>query len=168
MHFFGTSNQTAGRPSNRVVPVARECGVDGVATEVALRIDYLDALLVHRQASAILLMGSSERHYTASKLYPALLARRPILAVYHRESSVTEILQRATRPPSVRLVTYDDSEGASERVEAIYTELSTLLETPVYDPGTVDLTVLDDFSGKALAGRLASIFDKVTANGTAT
>ena len=47
------------------------------------------------QASAILLLGSSERHYTASKLYPALLAKRPILALFHEASSVVSILRAA-------------------------------------------------------------------------
>ena len=47
------------------------------------RLDYLDALSVLTHASGILLLGSSERHYTASKLYPALLARRPLLALFH-------------------------------------------------------------------------------------
>ncbi len=56
------------------------------------------------------MLGSSEAHYTASKLYPALLAGRPILAIHHAESSVVEILRRAAPPPMARLITYTDAE----------------------------------------------------------
>ena len=59
-----------------------------MVTETPDRLDYLDALAVLTHASGILLLGSSEPHYTASKLYPALLARRPVLAVFHEKSSV--------------------------------------------------------------------------------
>ena len=62
----------------------------------------MDALTVQTRASAILMMGSSERHYTASKLYPALLARRPLLAVYHEESTVVDVLRRVGTAPTVR------------------------------------------------------------------
>ena len=64
-------------------------------------------MLTH--ASAILLLGSMERHYTASKLYPALLARRPILALFHEASSVVSILRDAGSEPTVRVVAYGRS-----------------------------------------------------------
>ena len=60
------------------------------------------------------MLGSSEAHYTASKLYPALLAGKPILAIQHSESSVVEILRRTARPPMARLITYTDTERAEK------------------------------------------------------
>lgn len=161
LHFLGTSNQTSPEASQRVLPIAREVGVDDCVREVASRIDYLDALTVQTQATALLMMGSSERHYTASKLYPGLLARRPILAVYHEASSVVDILRRATRPPSARLITYGDRDRANSRVEVIYHELAALVEHPVYDPADVVPTVLEACSASALAGKLAAVFEQV-------
>jgi len=145
----------------RVLPVARELGVADCVTELAPRIDYLDALTVQTQSSAILMLGSSERHYTASKLYPGLLARRPILALYHEESSVVEILRRAAKSPSVRVVTYGDAKRAEHRVEAIYQELAALVAAPVYDSVDVTMNEVNEFSAEALAGKLADVFDRV-------
>src|SRR5207237_6040103 len=71
LHFYGTSNQSSSE-LYRVRPVAEECGVADAVTELPGRLDYLDALSVLTHASGILLLGSSERHYTASKVYPAL------------------------------------------------------------------------------------------------
>ena len=82
LHFIGTSNRTSAeeRPVQRI---AASLGVEGIVAEHPARIDYLDSLRVLSSATAILLLGSTEPHYTASKLFPALLARRPILAAFH-------------------------------------------------------------------------------------
>src|SRR5205823_1594277 len=50
LHFFGTSNQTAGNPVPRVLPLACERGVADAVSEVPVRIGYLDALRVLRDA----------------------------------------------------------------------------------------------------------------------
>ena len=161
LHFFGTSNQTRPEVPPRVLPVARELGVDDRVSEVARRIDYLDALTVQTQATAILMLGSSERHYTASKLYPALLAGRPILAVYHEASSVVEILRRVARPPAARVVTYADAARAEVVAETVYTELAGLVEDPVYDTTAVSAAALEVVSARTLAGELAGVLDRV-------
>jgi hypothetical protein len=159
--FFGTSNQTGAGAPRRAVAVAREMGVDDGVSEVAPRLDYLDALAVLQGASAILLLGSSEPHYTASRLYPALLARRPLLAVYHEASSASEILRRAGHPPSIRLVTFGERRPPASRVEAICAALAALVERPAYDADAVEPGVLEDVSAERLAGRLAALLDRV-------
>jgi hypothetical protein len=161
LHFFGTSNQMRADAPSRVVPVARELGVGDRVSEVAPRIDYLEALTVQIQASAILMLGSSERHYTASKLYPGLLAERPILAVFHEASSVVGILRRVARPPAARLVTYTDTDRAESRAEAIYQEMIALGEEPSHDGGAIDAHEMEALSARVLAGQLASLLEQV-------
>jgi hypothetical protein len=160
-HFFGTSNQTATNAPARVLPVARDLGVANIVSEVPYRVDYLDALTLQTQASAILMMGSSERHYTASKLYPGLLARRPILAAYHEASTAVDVLGRAARPPTVRLVTYGDTVRAEARVPELARELEALVENPIWDESSVNIDAVKEFSAQALAGLLAQVFDRV-------
>ena len=163
LHFVGTSNQTSADAPARVGPIAREMGVADMVTEIAPRVDYLDALRAHLDADAVLLMGSSERHYTASKLYPALLSGRPIVAAFHEASSVVEILRRAGRPPAVRLVTYGDAERAESRSGAIADALSDLAADPAGGAGGIDPAVLDECSAEAMARRLAGVLDGVIA-----
>jgi glycosyltransferase involved in cell wall biosynthesis len=163
VQFIGTSNQTQGALEERVVPEARRMGVEDVVREEPGRIDYLDALNVLARSSAILLMGSSERHYTASKLYPALLAEKPILAIFHEESSVVSILRRAARPPAARIVTYDDQNPPEARVEAILDALRTVVEGPVFEPASVDRAAVDEFSARSMARRLGALLDRISA-----
>jgi hypothetical protein len=142
-----------------VLPVAAEYGLADVVTEVAPRLDYFDALRVLRDSTAVLLMGSRERHYTPSKVFPALVAQRPVVAIMHEASSASDLLRRAGRAPSVRLITYDD-QTAHARVEAIAAELSALIANPRYAAEAVDERVLEPTSACALAGGLASVLDQ--------
>jgi glycosyltransferase involved in cell wall biosynthesis len=162
LHFFGTSNQSVSTVE-RVLPIARECGVADAVTETPGRLDYLDALAVLVDASAIVLLGSSERHYTASKLFPALLAKRPIVALFHEASSVVSILRAAASEPTVRVLTYGDGEAGDDRVSEVACHLRALAAGSEYDANDVRLERVADVSAQQLAHQLAAIFDRVAA-----
>lgn len=160
IHFFGTSNQTGGDQVERVVPVARDLGVEDSVREYPVRIPYLDALTVQVQASAVLLMGSTEHHYTASKLYPALLSGRPVVAVYHQQSSVASIMQRVTSPPAAQVITYDDVSRAEDHSAPIAESLESLVNGAPWPDKSWNTAELSQFSAQSLARELAGIFDK--------
>ncbi len=162
LHFFGTSNQTARGVVERVMPAARAAGVDDRVDEHPARLDYLDALSVLDAAGAVLLLGSTERHYTASKLYPALLARRPLLALFHEESSVTSILRRFADERSVHVVGYDDRRGPSSTVDAVQWSLAELVASGGRQRVELNLERVADVSARAIAGRLAGVLDRVS------
>jgi len=162
LHFFGTSNQSKS-DTDRVLPLAREHGVADVVSEVPGRLDYLDALSVLTRASGILLLGSSEPHYTASKLYPALLARRPLFALFHEASSVVSILRTAASEPTVRVLTYGDTPRFEAGVSDVACHLRALAATCTYDSNDVSLDRVADVSARNLARQLAAVFDRVAA-----
>ncbi len=157
LHFFGTSNQRTAEAPARALPVAAEFGLLDVVTEHAPRLDYFDALGVLRDSTAVLLIGSSERHYTPSKVFPALVAEKPVLAVMHEASNASDLLKRLGRAPSIRLVTYDDA-NAGARVDAIAAELAALVEMPRYSADAVNGSMLEPTSACVLARRLAGVF----------
>jgi len=162
LHFFGTSNQSSA-DRLRVMPVAVECGVEAVVSEEPARLDYLDALSILARSDAILLLGSSETHYTASKLGPALLSKRPLLALYNESSSVVSILAAAARQPSVRVVTYGREILTESRVAEVAGHLEGLARGQAYQPADVDLKQAVVFSAEHLSRRLAALFDRVAA-----
>ena len=158
-YFFGTSNQTSSS-EYRVVPHARDCGVGDLVHEEPARLDYLDALAALRQASALLVMGSSESHYTASKIFPALLADRPTLAVYHQASTVVDIFNAAAPPPAGRLVTYGDGRPVEQVVDRVAEALMSIVDT-AGQPVRMRREALAPWSASTLARRLAAICDRV-------
>ncbi len=64
----------------------------------------LEALNVLIQSDGLLVLGSDEPHYTASRIFPMLLTQRPLLGLYHTASSVCSI---ATVAAGVVVITHD-------------------------------------------------------------
>ena len=158
--FVGTSNQPNAAAAEVAMPLAREAGIADLVRETPGRVPYLDALNLLRHADLNLMIGSDEPHYTASKLYPVLLAGRPVLGVFHEASSVCEI---AAAVGGVALVRYSTAQPVETRVEAIAATLRGLMRDPA-GAGQADLTRLEPFLGPAIAGQFAAVFDRVVAH----
>ena len=157
LHFFGTTydpNVTEGL----VLPVAREMGLAEQVSEHPARVPYLDALNILVSADVILGLGSSQRHYTASKIFPNILARRPMLAIYHEDSTVCDIVREAH---AGELVTYSDEEPAERHVAEIATALRRVVTPGSYSPDRVRWDHFEEYSARNMTRRLASIFDDV-------
>ncbi len=92
-HFVGTSNQPDGREAYAVRDRARAAGIGDLVVETPQRVSYLEALSILGGARGILLIGSDEPHYTASKIYPGILSGRPLLGLFHRASSAAQVLR---------------------------------------------------------------------------
>jgi hypothetical protein len=96
VHFVGTglfeNDATRGK---RVTPFINKHGLAGIVTEMPSRIPYLDVLNHLSKASAILVIGSTEPHYSPSKIYQAVMARRPVFALLHEESTAVSVLRNS-------------------------------------------------------------------------
>ena len=93
VHFVGTSNQPNGYRDHQVTAYAEAAGVQNLIDETPQRVSYLQALQILAKSDGILLFGSDERHYTASKIYPALLSGSPAIGIFHAQSSSFAILK---------------------------------------------------------------------------
>lgn len=154
--FLGSSNQPGGeRPV--VKPMAEQAGLAGRVVELPGRVSYLDALRTLRRADVVMMFGSSDTHYTASKLYPVLLAARPVVGIFHEESSVCEI---ADRVGGVRLIRF----GESRPVEATISDIARALVETIREPASVgraDVRQLEPFLGAAIGRRFGELFEEV-------
>jgi hypothetical protein len=161
-HFIGMSMQSAGTAPGVVRILARSAGVDDVVDEHPLRIDYLDALTVLSQAGAVLLLGGTERHYTASRVYPALLTGKPLVAVYHEASTVCDVIRRHGPAAATHLVTFGDTDGPTATRAAVARALASVLGgAPNWLDGS-SLPDLGPWSASALAGRMATFLSVAT------
>lgn len=92
MHFIGTSYAPKGKGMPTILPVATELGIASHVTEHTDRIGYYESLKNMHHADGLIIIGSNQAAYTASKLYPYILAKKPLLLVMHPESSVVKII----------------------------------------------------------------------------
>jgi len=95
LNFVGTSNQPNGGGTHLVSPLARAAKVDDLIREVPQRVPFLEALHILANSDGLMLIGSDEPHYTASKIYPALMSGTPFLSMFHHASSAHHILSEA-------------------------------------------------------------------------
>jgi hypothetical protein len=161
-HFLGTSMLSVGTPAPLVLPLAEHADVRDCVEEHPLRIGYLEALTVLSQAGALLLLGGTERHYTASRIYPALLSGAPLVAVYREESTVCKVLLQQGPKATTHLVTFGASEGPQSVRERVAEALAALAAEP---PSRRSNSAPDigDWSASALAGRMAGCLNLASA-----
>jgi hypothetical protein len=155
LHFVGT-NYLTGRPC--VSPIAHEQGVEDMVEERPQRVPYLDALQLLSDAHALLVIGSAEPHYTASKIFPYILARKPLLTVFHRDSSVIGIVE-STQAGSV--ITFSAEHPLQEKTDEVGLRLRELAALgPGYEPRT-RWPAFEAYTTRAMTARLAEVFDRV-------
>jgi Glycosyl transferase 4-like domain len=93
-HFIGTDY--APRPLGRewAMPVAREENVESYVDEMCYRVPYYDALYYLTHADALIAVGSNDPTYSASKIFPYVLAHRPLLVIFHELSPVLDMARQ--------------------------------------------------------------------------
>ncbi|HEY7171841.1 MAG TPA: glycosyltransferase [Vicinamibacterales bacterium] len=155
--FYGTSNLTWGHGREAVMPIARELGVDDVVSERPERISYVSALAALRASRIVLMFGSTERAYNASKLYPAILSGRPVLALCHAESLMRTTMEETGAGMSV---TFNDAQELGRLDDRIADAIVTLAAR---EQTAVDTQSIERYSARRSTEILAGILDQVTA-----
>lgn len=154
-HFIGTSYDPRAE-RGLVAPTAAELGVADVVTEHVRRVPYLDALNVLTRADGLLGIGGTDVHYTASKIFPCILARRPMLALYHAASTVCDVARRAD---GIRLVTFDDRIAPEQRVPRIAEALRAIVSDRA-TPAAVAIEELAPFTAASISRDIFAVFDR--------
>ena len=156
MHFVGTTYSTNGSDPFRVKAVARTCGVEDFVSEHPTRVPYLDSLQVMLDADVLCLLGSAEPHYSASKVFPYLLAQRPLLAIFHEDSNVVSTLRNVSGNV---VLTFNAEKGPLEHRDEIFERLKTLIESPRQERPRLNWEALEPYSTNMMAKQLAHALD---------
>jgi len=132
LHFIGTSYAGAGRGDKSIEPLAADYGLESIVQESPDRIPYSAALKCLLDADGLIVPGSDDPGYTASKIYPYLLAGRPMLAVFHRESSVTKIMNTVGGGTLVNFDEKTTNEQLAEKIlESAFNKNGDLVKVPL-------------------------------------
>jgi hypothetical protein len=157
LNFVGTSNQPDGVGGSRVRPYAEAAGIADLVREHPRRVPYLEALSILANSAGLLLIGSDEPHYTASKIYPALLSGRPYVSLFHQDSSAHRILQAAG---GGRAVAFASRSELNAMTPIIMESLRTLALTPEV-LGTARHAAIEPYTARGVAWQFAEILRAV-------
>jgi len=154
-YFLGTGRTPDDPEGYGVRPMAREYGVSDLVFEHPDRISYLDALNHLQSADGSLIVGSTEAHYSPSKIYEAVLAETSVLALLHQESEVTRII-RETNTGSV--VSFSDDKLPEPSVIASFIE--EFVTNNDYHPDRVRWEFFEQYSAREATRTLATALDE--------
>ena len=146
--FFGTGYYFGPGISE----IARQHGIDDIVVEQRERAGFLQIQHYLRSADRVLVIGSSEPHYTASKTFQCILSGKPILAMLHKDSTACQFLMASKA--ATFTVSYDPADSSQKLFEAVTSVLSNCAEPLV--EWLPDRTKLNAFSSRESAGILAA------------
>lgn len=114
--FLGTSYQRGGVSELDPVGLARQI-CPGIQVEAwPGRLPMLDALRCLQRAERLLFFGSDDPAYNPSRLFPYLMARKPLLAILHQQSPAFALLSGRQVPGLAGFRAEEDSGAIGKRV----------------------------------------------------
>lgn len=145
--FVGTAYE-ARDGATPIAALAARCGVGDLVREHRARVGVLEAYRLLDAAEAIVVPGSDDPAYVASRLAPGLLTGRPLLAAFHADSPAHRL---AAVHAATRFVAFDPRRpdgGPALRAAIRERWFGAPLPAPVAEP---DLGPLEAARSAALA-----------------
>ena len=153
LYFIGTGLY----PGQTIKELAEKIGVADFVIEDRERKPFLYILNYLNNAKGVLVVGSTSPHYTASKIFQSLLSKKPVFAIFHQESTVTNILKEVEADEF--LITYDKNKQKDSLIEEIKRKLIQFIDDEqLWLP---ELDKLDKYSARASASKLVAGINQV-------
>jgi hypothetical protein len=157
-HFIGTGYAPPPLGADTVMPVAEAEGVADAVREHRYRVPYFDALYYLRHAHALIAIGSNDPSYSASKIFPCLLARRPLLLIFHEQSLVLKLAEQLSAGVRFAFSKSPDLAAVAGRVHAEW------FAARGYDqPAALDESAFAPHTAAAMTAALAEVFNSSAA-----
>jgi hypothetical protein len=153
IHFVGTGSSPNNPAGHNILPRATKLGLNCVVTEYPRRVPYTDILFHLTKASAALILGSVESHYSPSKVYQAVQAKRPIFALLHKDSTACRVIVDSRAGVVINV---DEKLSAPILAERL---ISFVLD-PGYQAERVVWSEFDAHSSRESARKLAHALDE--------
>lgn len=163
-HFLGTGSIHNDPQSYTVKPLAEKYGLwNTIVKEYPVRLPYLDVLTHLESADGAFIVGSTESHYTPSKVYQSVLAGKYILAVLHSKSSAGNVI-KTTKTGHVL-----DFNGEQElcKIKNSFAQLFSewLAAYKSFDPSKTDMEGFEIYSAKSVTEKLVGLLNVANEKG---
>lgn len=155
LFFIGTGPY----PAKRIIAYAKDHGIEDIVFEQRERAPFLHVLNFLSKAHRVMLFGSTQQHYTASKTFQCLLSKKPLFSMLHAESSAVKVIQEAKAEHF--LYKYNDGDVKDKIIEYLQPIIINFQKDVEWN---IHLDSLDQYTSKHSAKVLAGAVDKVLAN----
>jgi len=138
----------------KVSRIAQSIGAADCVREFPERHSYLEVLATLMASDGVVIVGSTEPHYSPSKLFQAVLARRPLLALLHDESEAASILKKTDAGWCVTFGSEPDEAWLGARCRVLLSSL------PVR-ASEVNWEAFQPYLAESIAAELVSFYEEV-------
>ena len=143
-----------------IKPLAEKHGLFGKTVfEHPNRMPYLDVLKELDQADGIFILGSTEPHYTPSKVYQAVLSQKPILALLHEQSSAVKVLREANAGIVITMNGEEDLDSLAIRFLQGLKQFQNFQQS--FNPNKINKAAFEQYSAKAVTAQLVEKLDEI-------
>ncbi len=148
---------TGGYHGESLKAIAKRFDVEVTVEEIRDRFPFLHILNFLSAAYAMLILGSTEKHYTASKTFQSLLSKRPVLAIMHEESDAIKIMKECKADQLVA------SYREGDTIEIMKGKIRIVIERLISKSlnWSPDLTALEPYSAKRNAELLVNKLNEI-------
>lgn len=160
IYFIGTGKTVNDPEGYRVKEIAQKHGVwENIVFEYPQRIPYLDVLLHLNASNGVLIIGSTETHYSPSKVFQALLSKKPILAILHHQSDVISVINENQSGIVIGFTSEEDLSTIKNELEPAFLDFIRLINNFNIDNNLKNKNILTAYQITAV---LAELLTKVT------
>lgn len=158
--FIGTDYATSGKGSKTFDPVAKNKGISNQVTEITDRIPYFETLYLLNRADLLIVPGSTDKTYTASKIYPYMVSNKPLLAVFHENSSVCNIINETS---AAKVVSFNDNLNEDERNIKVYDCFIYMYQVLInkITSSDINMDLFEKYSAKEMTKQQTHFFNQV-------
>jgi hypothetical protein len=146
LYFIGSGQNH----NTSIQEYAVQNGIGDIVFEDRSRYPYLHVLQLLSRAKGVMVIGSTEKHYTASKTYQSLLSKKPVFAMFHQESSASQVMHE-TEADSY-LVEYNEEHSVTSFHQDIKDRFSSFQKNEI--SWTPKLSELEQYSSLESARKL--------------
>ncbi|MFZ1529084.1 MAG: hypothetical protein WAT19_10055, partial [Ferruginibacter sp.] len=162
-HFIGTGKTPGDENGYNIKPLAEKYGLwQSVIFEYPRRIPYLDVLVHLKNAHAVFVLGSTEPHYTPSKVFQAVLSQKPLLAVLHCRSTAVDVVRDANAGLVLSFDGEREVEGICTRFAAFFDQFKIYAEQ--FSPASVNMDLFEKYSARNATRELVSMLNTAIGN----
>jgi len=158
-HFIGTDYAPRPLGRERVMPIAQTEQVADHVSEHCYRVPYFDALSYLAHADALLILGSDDPAYSASKIFPYLFAKRPLITIAHRDSLMVKLTRDAGHTNSYGFTDTKNTQDTQNIIQKIHEQWFVAKGFRSPSPPPIEESTLASYSTQTMTHDLCKIFD---------
>lgn len=126
--------------------------------EIPYRVAYLDVLRILNESDGVFILGSTERHYTPSKVFQAIMSKKPILAVLHTCSTAVNVLSDSNAAFVIKLEDENDIASFGNRFVNHLDQFYLFYDS--FDADKINSKVIEAYSGMSVTRLLVDALNK--------